>query len=225
MYLVKTPQFIQKLFPSFTWNIPTKEKVLYLTFDDGPTSFITPWILDTLEKYNIKATFFCVGKEIKSNTELLKRIISDGHTIGNHTYSHSNGWNGDHIDYFHDVRHCARLLKTNLFRPPYGRLLPKQVQFLERHYKIVMWDVLSGDFDEHVTKEQCYQNVIKNSKPGSIIVFHDNEKAKINMEYALPKVIEHFIALGYEFRNLSHLNEEAKDNNENKTDNIRSIAA
>lgn len=224
MYLVKTPQFIQKLFPSFTWKVPTQEKVLYITFDDGPTTSLTPWILETLKSYNAQATFFCVGKEVQKNPSLVSHIVEAGHTIGNHTFSHPNGWNGDYIKYFHDVRHCARLVNSELFRPPYGRLLPKQVQFLERHYKIVMWDVLSGDFDENVTKEQCYKNVINNAKAGSIIVFHDNEKAKENMQYALPKALEYFAAQGYEFRNLSHLTKNEM-NTDNGVDNVSSIAA
>lgn len=210
MYLVKTPQVIQKLFPSFVWTAPTnEEKVIYLTFDDGPTPELTSWILEQLESFKAKATFFCVGESVEANPAQLEAITAAGHIVGNHTYSHPNGWNGDYIRYFHDVRRCAQLVKSDLFRPPYGRLLPKQVQFLERHYKIVMWDVLSGDFDANVSEEECYGNVVKNAKPGSIVVFHDNDKAAKNLKYALPKVLAHFAAQGYAFRDLSSFTEKA----------------
>jgi len=199
MYLVKTPQFVQKLFPNFVWKMPTAEKQIYLTFDDGPTSDLTPWILEQLAEYNAKATFFCVGEQIEQHPENFQLITEAGHAIGNHTYSHPNGWGAENISYFHDVRHCADLVQSDLFRPPYGRLMPKQVQFLERHYQIIMWDVMAGDFDENLSKEDCLSNVIKNTKNGSIVVLHDNKKAQEKLQYVLPKVLEHFAAQGYQF--------------------------
>ena len=203
MYLVKTPTIIQNLFPNFTWSIPSNEKILYLTFDDGPIPEVTPWVLDELKKYNAHATFFCVGDNIFKHPEVFAQVQEQGHSIGNHTFNHLNGWQTDNIEYFHNIRRCARLTKTVLFRPPYGKVKPKQAQFLQRHYRIVMWDVLSGDFDQKISKEACYQNVIKNATPGSIIVFHDSLKAEANMRYALPKVLEYFSNQGYSFESLN----------------------
>jgi len=202
MYLVKTPQVIQNLFPNFTWRIPTSEKVLYLTFDDGPIPEVTPWVLDQLNDFQAKATFFCVGENISKHPEVFDSVVEAGHAVGNHTYNHLNGWVTDNIPYYHNVRHCANQTNSVLFRPPYGRLKPKQAQFLLRHYRIVMWEILSGDFDPNVSAEQCAANVIKNARPGSIIVFHDSMKAKEKLEYALPKVLEHFTEQGYRFEKL-----------------------
>lgn len=203
MYLVKTPQFIQSLFPNFTWRIPTKEKVMYLTFDDGPIPEVTPWVLDQLEPYHAKATFFCVGDNIRKHPEVFQQVKAKGHSIGNHTFNHLNGWCTDNIPYFHNVRNGANMVQTVLFRPPYGRLKPKQAQFLQRHYRIVMWDVLSGDFDATISKEQCLANVVQSAQAGSIIVFHDSLKAEDKLEYVLPRVLEHFANLGYRFEGLN----------------------
>lgn len=203
MYLVKTPNFIQDLFPNFTWRVPTQEKVIYLTFDDGPIPKVTPWVLDQLAEYNAKGTFFCVGDNVKKHTEIFNEVIRRGHSVGNHTYNHLNGWTSDNLPYFHNIRHCARLVNSSLFRPPYGRLMPKQAQFLQRHYRIIMWDVLSGDFDLNITKEQCLQNVLNKTKPGSIIVFHDSLKAEAKLQYVLPKVLAHYHQLGYRFEALN----------------------
>ncbi|MBK6901507.1 MAG: polysaccharide deacetylase family protein [Saprospirales bacterium] len=199
MYLVKTPQFIQNLFPNFIWKIPGGEKVIYLTFDDGPIPEVTPWVLDTLRAYHAKGTFFCVGDNIRKNPEVLKAVQAEGHSVGSHSYHHLNGWNTDNIRYFHDVRQGARAAKTEFFRPPYGRLTRRQALFLQRHYDIIMWDVLSADFDTQLSGEQCFQNVIAHTQPGSIIVFHDSLKAEAQLKYALPKVLEHFGSKGYRF--------------------------
>ena len=134
--------------PALTWKLPTTEPVLYLTFDDGPIPEVTPWVLDTLESYNARATFFCVGHNVEKHPDLFQRLLNEGHSVGNHTFSHLNGWETENIAYFNNIRHCAHLVKSPLFRPPYGRITPSQRQYLLRHYQIVMWDVLSGDFDE-----------------------------------------------------------------------------
>ncbi len=202
MYLIKTPHFIQNLFPNFTWRIPTKENVLYLTFDDGPIPEITPWVLEQLAQYKAKATFFCVGDNAYKHPEVFQQVIAQGHSVGNHTYNHLNGWVTDNIPYFHNVRRSASLMHSVLFRPPYGKLRPRQAQFLQRHYRIVMWDVLSGDFDPKISAEQCLHNVLDNAQPGSIVVFHDSLKAKEKLQYALPQVLAHFTEKGYRFEAL-----------------------
>ena len=203
MYLVKTPQFIQNLFPNFTWRIPTKEKVLYLTFDDGPIPEVTPWVLEQLNAYDAKATFFCVGDNIRKYPKIFRQIIDQDHAVGNHTQNHLNGWTSENLPYFHNVRHCANLVNTVLFRPPYGRMKPKQVQFLQRHYRIVMWDILSGDFDVNLTPQQCLNNVVRNVRPGSIVVFHDSLKAEERLNFVLPQVLKQFSDRGYRFERLN----------------------
>jgi len=200
MYLVKTPQFIQTLFPNFVWKIPGGEDEIYLTFDDGPVPEVTPWVLDLLRRYDAKATFFCVGDNIRKHPGVFDAVVADGHSIGNHSFHHLNGWSTENIRYFHDVRRGARAARTELFRPPYGRLTRKQALFLQRHYNIIMWDVLSADFDGQLSGEQCFQNVVANTQPGSIIVFHDSLKAEAQLKYTLPRVLDHFGSRGFRFR-------------------------
>ena len=203
MYLVKTPQFIQNLFPNYTWRIPSQEKVLYLTFDDGPIPQVTPWVLEQLQAFQAKATFFCVGDNIRKYPDVFDQVVRKGHAVGNHTFNHINGWQTENISYFHNVRHCANMVHSVLFRPPYGRLKPKQAQFLQRHYRIVMWDVLSGDFDPKLSEEQCLANVVNNAEEGSIVVFHDSLKAEDKLRNVLPKVLQHFTDQGYVFGKLN----------------------
>jgi peptidoglycan/xylan/chitin deacetylase (PgdA/CDA1 family) len=199
MYLTRTPKLIQSLFPNFVWHLPTTEKVIYLTFDDGPIPEVTPWVLDELATYNAKATFFCVGDNVRKHNHIFEAILEAGHAVGNHTYHHMDGWQTDNIAYFHNIRHCAHLVKSNLFRPPYGRLKPKQAQFLQRHYQIVMWDVLSGDFDVQLSKEKCLENIISGVSGGSIIVLHDSQKARERLDYVLPRTLKYFSEHGYRF--------------------------
>jgi len=207
MYLTKTPDFVQNMFPNLIWKMKNEgEKNIYLTFDDGPVPEITPWVLDQLEKYDAKATFFCVGQNVKKHSALFKSIKQKGHVVGNHTYDHLSGWNSSNMDYFRNVRYCDDLIESKLFRPPYGRLKNKQAIYLTRKYKVIMWDVLSGDFDPKLEKEQCLKNVISKSSSGSIIVFHDSLKAKDKLQFVLPKVLKHFSKMGYTFKNLEVLN-------------------
>ena len=203
MYLIHTPYFIQSLFPSFVWKVPTNEKKIFLTFDDGPIPETTPFTMDLLNQYDAKATFFCVGDNVRKYPDLFESLRKAGHSVGNHTFNHLSGWATESIPYFHNVRHCARLVESDLFRPPYGKLRPSQTQFLTRHYRIVMWDVLSGDFDQSITPEQCLDNVIQHTREGSIVVFHDNIKAWENLSYALPRMLDHFSGLGYTFEALT----------------------
>lgn len=198
MYLVKTPRLIQHLFPNLKWSVPTTEQKVHLTFDDGPVPEVTSWVLDQLKAFDAKATFFCVGENVEKNPDIFERIIEEGHAVGNHTFNHLNGWSSDNIKYFHNIRKCARLVNSKLFRPPYGRIKSKQTQFLQRHYDIVMWSLLSGDFDPKLSKEMCLENVVSNLSPGSIVVFHDSVKAFDKLQYVLPKTLEYMKLMNYQ---------------------------
>ena len=199
MYFVKTPKLIQNFFPSFKWRIPTKEKKIYLTFDDGPIPEVTPWVLEQLNQYNAKATFFCVGDNVRKHRDIYEQVVQEGHCVGNHTHNHLNGWNTSLNTYLENIEECAKHVDSDIFRPPYGKIKPSHFQALNDQYSVIMWDVLSGDFDPKISKEQCLQNVIKNSGNGSIIVFHDSLKAKTKLRFVLPRVLEHFHKLGFEF--------------------------
>lgn len=191
---------LNKVFPSLVWNIPTKKKVIYLTFDDGPNTKLTPFILQELAKYNAKATFFLLGKEAESKPSLHKELLENNHSVGNHTFSHPNGWITKNSRYYSDVEKCSKILNTKLFRPPYGKIKPSQIWQLRKTYKIIMWDVLSWDFHEKMTSEKCFNLIKKKTKNGSIIVFHENDKALENVTYCLPKTLKYFSDLGYQFK-------------------------
>ncbi len=199
MFLAKSPGIIKKYYPRLVWDIPNEENKIYLTFDDGPTPEVTEWVLDVLKKHNIKATFFCLGCNAVKNPTIYSRIINDGHTVGNHSYHHLSGWDTDDEDYLNNIKKSNELLNANLFRPPYGRIKKSQISELTEVYKVVMWDVLSGDFDPKTTPEKCFNNVIKNTKSGSVIVFHDSVKASEKLKYALPKSIEYLLDQGFVF--------------------------
>jgi peptidoglycan/xylan/chitin deacetylase (PgdA/CDA1 family) len=199
MHFVRVPYIIKKLYPKAIWSIPNSEKIIYLTFDDGPIPEITPWVLDVLKEKNVNATFFCVGENAKNNSDILHRIISEKHAIGNHTYNHLKGWNTHTLTYIKNTEKCAEIIKSNLFRPPYGRIKQNQYKLLSKKYKIIMWDVLSGDYDKKVSPEKCLENVVNNLRNGSIIVFHDSLKAKLNLQYALPKFIDYALSNNYHF--------------------------
>jgi peptidoglycan/xylan/chitin deacetylase (PgdA/CDA1 family) len=203
MYLVKTPWIVKRLYSSLIWDIKTEDKKLYLTFDDGPHPKATSFILDTLKQYNAKATFFCIGKNVIENRDIYNRIITEGHTVGNHTQNHLNGWKADDKVYLDNVKEAALNIDSNLFRPPYGRITRFQIKLLKQlKLKIIMWDVLSGDFDVTISKKKCADNVILQANTGSIIVFHDSEKAFERLEYVLPKVLKYFKEQGFEFCSL-----------------------
>ena len=206
-YFVKTPWWLKKIYPHRLWNADTKKKIIYLTFDDGPHPVATPFVLDELKKYNAMATFFCIGKNVVSYPFIYKRIIDENHTTGNHTQTHPSGWETKTDVYLADVAEAAKHIQSNLFRPPFGRIKSSQVKGISEAMKntsskIIMWDVLSGDFDELLSKEKCLKNVIENATEGSIIVFHDSEKAFPKVEYVLPETLRFFSEKGYIFRSL-----------------------
>lgn len=203
VYLSFTPKFLQQIFPDLVWRIETSNKEIYLSFDDGPIPEVTPWILEQLEQFHAKASFFCVGQNIERHPEIFAQIIRAGHTVGSHSFNHLSGWGTDNLEYILNVRKGARACGSNLYRPPYGRLKPSQTRILKHHYKIIMWDVLSGDFDPDLSAEACYQNVIRNTLPGSIVVFHDSIKSKTKLKFVLPKVLEYFSEKGYNFKALN----------------------
>ncbi len=206
-YFVKTPWWLKRIYSSYLWNVDTKEKELYLTFDDGPHPDITPFVLKLLKEFNALATFFCIGKNVAAYPETYKQILNEGHTVGNHTYNHLNGWKTKDDVYMKDVAKATNYIESSLFRPCYGRITSFQAKNLKAAMKgkqprIVMWDVLSGDFDTDLSPKDCAANVILQSGPGSIVVFHESEKAYPRLEYALPKVLQYFSEKGYSFKDL-----------------------
>ena len=205
-YFVKTPGWIRWLYKSCVWHISSTDNSIYLTFDDGPHPVITAFVLDELKKYNAKATFFCIGKNVELFPEVYKRIIDEGHAIGNHTYHHLNGWKSEDSMYLNDIENAKKLIDSNLFRPPYGRITRFQLNQLSKirfKLKPIMWSVLSGDFDVNISKETCRDYVLKNAGNGSIVVFHDSEKASERMRFALPEVLQFFSTKGFQFKKIS----------------------
>jgi peptidoglycan/xylan/chitin deacetylase (PgdA/CDA1 family) len=204
LYTIKTPSIIKRIFSSYTWCFSSIPKEIYLTFDDGPTPEITEFVLEQLKKHNAKATFFCIGKNVKCHHHIYESILEDGHSVGNHTFNHLNGFKTKNAAYLENVQHASGHIDSNLFRPPYGKLKSSQGKRLQKEgYKIIMWDVLSGDFDTSVSPEKCLSNILKNTVNGSIIVMHDSQKAKEKIFYALPRILEHFTKKGVQFKAIS----------------------
>ncbi len=202
-YFIKTPWIVKRLFSSYVWNMDTKEKQVFLTFDDGPHPEITPWVLNQLKQYGAKASFFCIGKNVCEQKHVYQEILQQGHAVGNHTYNHLNGWKVGTEAYMQDVAKAASVIESNLFRPPYGRIRSKQARQMNEALqrsdaRIIMWDVLSADFDRTITKEACLKNVLNNVEKGSIIVFHDSEKAFPHLQFVLPKLLEYLHKEMYE---------------------------
>lgn len=203
MYRVRPPYLLKKIYSQGgVWRKDKEEKKIYLTFDDGPVPEVTPWVLDILKANAIEATFFCVGENVEKHKELYQRILREQHTVGNHTYNHISGWKTPLFTYLKNVDKCAKKVRSTLFRPPYGRIRKKQQRALEQRYTIVMWDVLTGDYDQNTSPQKCLRNALKYTRNGSIIVFHDSLKAKRNIQYALPRFIEQVKAKGYTFEKL-----------------------
>lgn len=208
-YWIKTNLLIKKVFFRYTWSIPNTEQKIYITFDDGPTPEITEWVLEELEKHHAKATFFCIGNNIEKHPNIFKKIIQDGHSVGNHTFNHLNGWKTSTEKYLKNSGQWSEISNQSsdfklpssnspLFRPPYGKIKFSQSRRLRQlGYKIIMWDVLSADFDSKISPEKCLDNVLKNVNPGSVIVFHDSVKSHVNLKYTLPKALNYWKGKGY----------------------------
>jgi peptidoglycan-N-acetylglucosamine deacetylase len=199
MYFIRVPRIVRLFDKSLIWEIPTQEKKIYITFDDGPDQNITPQILEILKTSGARATFFCTGSKAEKLPELINRIRSEGHSLGNHTFNHLDGPRTSTVIYLNDIADSTSLLKTKLFRPPYGRITSQQKKAIKKDYKIVMWSIMPGDFDERITKEICLKRSLKYSREGSIIVFHDNLKASNNVLFTLPRFIEKLKGMDFTF--------------------------
>ena len=215
MHFFSVPSTIQWLIPSCTWRKVGQEKVIYLTFDDGPHPEITTWVIDELKKHQIKATFFCVGDNLKKHPETAKQLLTEGHQIGNHTMHHIKGWKHKNVDYLKDIEDCDTEIRKiheqmndekaqpRLFRPPYGQIKPSQIKLLRaKGYEIIQWSDLSCDYDKHLNCEKSLSALVKNAKPGSIVVFHDSEKAENQLKQILPSYLEAMLAEGFTFETL-----------------------
>ena len=205
MYLHKTPKSFGALFPNIIWNIKTQAKEIYLTFDDGPVPEATPWVLEQLKQYNAKATFFMVGANINKQYKLFEEVVNQQHTVANHTFNHLNGWKTRNQDYYANISQTEELIGANsalLFRPPHGRLKWSQYRKIFKSHKIIMWDVLSGDFDNSLSPEKCLAKSMAATKPGTVIVFHDSVKSIDKLKFVLPRYLEHFTALNFTFKAL-----------------------
>lgn len=203
MLIEQTPDFIRKLIPGAVWRLPQKEKTVYLTFDDGPIPEVTPWVLDLLKKYNIKATFFCVGDNVRKYPEVFKMVVSAGHSVGNHTFNHLQGFKVKSDKYVENVELADAYIRSNLFRPPHGHLRIRQGTKLSKKFRFVMWDVITRDYNRKLSGEYVLNVVKRYARNGSIIVFHDSIKAEKNMKYALPRAIEFLLSEGYKFEKIT----------------------
>jgi peptidoglycan/xylan/chitin deacetylase (PgdA/CDA1 family) len=203
--------FQKVLYPQLTWSKYSAEKVIYLTFDDGSVPDYTEWVLSQLAVYQAKATFFCVGDNIRKHPKIFQKVLESGHSVGNHTFNHLNGWKTEKEKYIQNVVECQEIMSKHLsysstqkplFRPPYGRITKEQIKVLLPHYEIIMWDVLSGDYSKEISPEICLKKSIQHTENGSIVVFHDSPKAAKNLHYALPRFLEYFLEKGYSFKGL-----------------------
>ena len=201
MLIEQPPILYRALYPKAIWRIPVpNKKTVYLTFDDGPIPEVTPWVLDVLDKYNVKVTFFCVGDNVRKYGYIYEELLKRGHTVGNHTFHHLQGWQNRSWTFLNDTQQANELIHSNLFRPPHGHMVFPQPGLLKKKgYKIIMWDVVTRDYSRYMNPEQVLENVKRYTRDGSIIVFHDSLKAEVNMKYALPKAIEWLLEQGYTF--------------------------
>jgi peptidoglycan/xylan/chitin deacetylase (PgdA/CDA1 family) len=204
MYTVKTPFFLPLIYPKLVWKKHSKDTI-YLTFDDGPIPEVTSFALNCLAQYNAKATFFCIGDNVQKHPDIYQQVLDGGHSVGNHTFNHLKGWNTDDVTYLENIRHCSQYVSSNLFRPPYGKIKKSQIKKLrveQPDVQIIMWDVLSGDFDATLKPEKCLRKVLNKTCPGSIVVFHDSLKAFDRLEYVLPLALKIWHNKGWKMEKL-----------------------
>lgn len=197
MLIVRPPSLLTRALHRMTWDLQGDHREVYLTFDDGPTPVVTPWVLEQLDGANAKGTFFCLGRNVDKYPEIYKQILTEGHSVGNHSYSHLKGFRSSLKRYMDDIHLASDMIDSRLFRPPYGRIFPGQVKAVLEEYDIIMWDVLSIDYNSGLGGDRVLQNVTRNVKPGSIIVFHDSDKAADNLYHALPRTLEFLKEAGY----------------------------
>ena len=202
MIIAKTPYLLKRIYYSLFWDLKNGQKEVYLTFDDGPNPDVTPAILEILNQYHAKATFFCIGRNVERFPDVFSQITNEGHKTGNHTYSHLKGWITSNAEYYNDIELAGKLIHSGLFRPPYGKIRRTQLKYLRQFYSIIMWDVMSNDYDASMTPEKCVENVIKYARPGSIIVFHDSEKSEKRTLVALPRILEILRNREYTFKSI-----------------------
>lgn len=202
MRFITIPRILRSFYPSLVWEMPRDEKKIFLTFDDGPHPIITPKVIDLLRRYDAKATFFCIGRNVEANKDIFNMILKEGHSVGNHTYNHDRGWRTATKDYIESVERANEHINSNLFRPPHGRIKYSQIRALQQKYKIITWTVISYDWDKSITSDDCFNNIIRNADSGSIIVFHDSEKAINNMLPALEKVLKYYKSKGFTFEKI-----------------------
>lgn len=210
LHFYKTPALLKRISNNLIWDIPTAEKEIYLTFDDGPIPKLTEYVLDVLDDFEALATFFCVGENIVRNPKICEKILAKGHVIGNHTFNHLKGWSTKNEQYFVNIEKCHKQIATYqapaekpLFRPPYGQITKSQISILKKDFKIIMWDILAYDFAPSHSPETSLARIIQNSKPGSIVVFHDNFKAESKLKFMLPRFLSHFKGKGYNFKKIA----------------------
>ena len=209
----KTMSWLQQLDGRMLWNVESTangqagdgtKKYVYLTFDDGPIPEVTPWVLDTLKQLSVNATFFCIGQNVANNPAIFERLKAEGHAVGNHTWDHPSGWRTSARSYYRSILKCQRLTRTDMFRPPYGRITNRQINALRKRFQLVMWDALAGDFEDGLTGAECVDVVMRRVKSGSIIVFHDNLISQERMRHALPIVVDRLLKNGFTFATLPH---------------------
>jgi peptidoglycan-N-acetylglucosamine deacetylase len=197
MFKYTIPSILPILFSSYTWKVKTKDKELFLTFDDGPHPLITPWVIEQLRLFNAKATFFCVGENVKKFPETYSQILDAGHDVGNHTFHHKNGWQTPKEDYFSDIYLAKNLIQSKLLRPPYGRIKNSQARVLAKEFEIIMWSKLSRDYEQNLNVKESYKQMCK-VKNGDILVFHDSDKAFKNLQFLLPPLLAFYHNKGFQ---------------------------
>lgn len=202
MFIEQLPNWVRRLYPGVKWREDAASKVIYLTFDDGPIPEVTPWVLDVLDRYEIKATFFCVGDNVRKHPEVYQEVLRRGHRVGNHTFNHLRGFEIGCSRYVENVHKASEWIESDLFRPPHGQLRYAQLDALLPEYRIVQWDVISRDYNAKLKPEKVLNIVKRYARNGSIVVFHDSIKAEKNMKFALPKALDYWIKQGFTFRTL-----------------------